>query len=280
MKKKLIITLSAVACAIVLGVGIYQSDASHSKPNLSDDQIRQMVKDQYPGTVTEIELEKEYNQLVYEVEIEDQGKEYELKLDANTGEVLKLDEKEVPKKEQLVLTDDDEKEEPTKEQKNNLEKEQRDESKENTDNENNNQTNQTIIDANEAMNIALNEFSGIVTELELDEDDGRLMYEIEVRSGHEEAELDIDAFSGEILVIEIETNKDHKYKVQNNQTMIDAHQAISIALDKFSGTVTDLELDKDDGYLMYEIEIKSGHEEAEIEIDAYTGEVLSFEIDD
>ena len=62
----------------------------------------------------------------------------------------------------------------------------------------------TVIDINEAVNIALNEFKGTVTDVELDEDDGRLIYEIEMESGEEEAEIEIDAYTGAILVIEID----------------------------------------------------------------------------
>ncbi|MEC5424680.1 PepSY domain-containing protein [Virgibacillus sp. C22-A2] len=56
----------------------------------------------------------------------------------------------------------------------------------------------------EAEEIALNSFSGTITEVELDEDDGRLIYEIEIENGNEEAEIDIDAYTGEILVLSID----------------------------------------------------------------------------
>lgn len=59
-------------------------------------------------------------------------------------------------------------------------------------------------------------------------------------------------------------------------------KARSIALAEFSGTIEGIELDDDDDRLIYEIEIEDGENEAEIEIDAYTGEILfmDLEIDD
>ncbi|MFD0951687.1 PepSY domain-containing protein [Virgibacillus natechei] len=64
------------------------------------------------------------------------------------------------------------------------------------------------MDLGKAEEIALNEFDGQITELELDEDDGRLMYEIEIEDGEDEAEIEIDAYTGEILVIEIDREDD------------------------------------------------------------------------
>lgn len=45
----------------------------------------------------------------------------------------------------------------------------------------------------------------MITELELDEDDGRLIYEIEIESVNGEAEIDIDAYTGDIISISIDT---------------------------------------------------------------------------
>ncbi|HLR74314.1 MAG TPA: PepSY domain-containing protein [Virgibacillus sp.] len=277
MKKKLIVTIGAVVCAVGLGVGIYQSDASAPSPNLSVDQIEQMVSDQYPGTITEIELEKEYNQLVYEVDIEDDGKKYELKLDANSGEVLKLEEKvKSTKQEKMALNDDeqDEQKEKQSDQKaTNKEKESDAPAKSSTKDEQ-----KTVIDVHDAVEFALKEFTGTVTEIELDEDDGRFIYEIEIKSGNEKAEFDIDVYTGEILSIEIENKR--KQQLPDESKLIHVNEAIDIALNEFSGTITDLELDKDDGRYIYEIDIQSGHEEVELDIDAYTGKILSIEIDD
>src|SRR5699024_8760630 len=198
-----IVTIGAVLCAVGSGVGIYKSDASASSRNLSVDQIVQMVSDQYPVTITEIELENEYNQLVYEVDLEDDGRQYELILDANSGEVLKIEEKlNSTKQEKKALNDDeqDEQKEKQSDQKaTNKEKESEAPAKSSTKDEQ-----KTVIDVHDAVEFALKEFTGTVTEIELDEDDGRFIYEIEIKSGNEKAEFDNDVYTGEILSIEIE----------------------------------------------------------------------------
>lgn len=56
------------------------------------DQIKDTVSDQYPGSITDIKLEKHGNQAIYEVEITGDQKKYELNLDGKTGEVLELKE--------------------------------------------------------------------------------------------------------------------------------------------------------------------------------------------
>lgn len=269
------ITIGAIVGVVLLGFGLYQTNASQAAPKLTTSDIEQMVKDQYPGTITEIELEKKFNNYVYEVEIKGDGKEYELKLDADTGEILKLEEKLI-EKEQLVLEDDinknnDHQEENKGNKNDNTEKQEQ--NKSTTTSKNNEK--KSIINPKEAIDIALGEFSGTVKELEFEKDDGRLIYEIEVIAGYEEAEFKIDASTGEI----VKNKRKKTSKNYDKQTVISAKEAIDIALNKFSGTIKELELDEDDGRLIYEVEIKSGHEKAEIEIDAYTGEVLVIEID-
>src|SRR5699024_7749393 len=98
MKKKIALSVGVLAIASVLGLGIYHSNASQAEPKLSSEEIDDIVKSQYHETIKEMELEKDFNQVIYEVEITEDGNEYELKLDGNTGEVLKIKEKEMVKK--------------------------------------------------------------------------------------------------------------------------------------------------------------------------------------
>ncbi|OZU89171.1 hypothetical protein CIL03_09190 [Virgibacillus indicus] len=180
MKKKLGIAIGTLAGAAVIGLGVFQSSAAQADPKLSTDDIRQMVTDQYEGTITEMELDKEFNKVVYEVEIEDEKQEIDLKLDGDTGEVIKENKKE-RKNDGMKITE--------KEKKQKL-------------------NNSDILSTDEVTKIALNEFSGTVTDLELDEDDDRLIYEIEIKNGDDEADFEIDAVSGEILELEIDTDDD------------------------------------------------------------------------
>jgi len=280
------IIVGSLVTALVLGLGIYQSNASESAPKLTKNDIEQLVTNQYPGTIKELELEKSHNNYVYEVEIESDGKLYELDLDGNTGEILNLEESNLEKDEMVLedankedgLEDHDVEKEDKDEVTPPEEKEDKNEVNSNTEREEkdydkNNQ--HKLLDPKEAIDIALNKFQGTVKEIQLDSDNGRLLYEIEVISNHVEMEFEIDAHTGKIL----EEDRGKTKKNYDKLSVISAKDALDIAFSKFSGTLIELELEEDDGFLIYEIEIKSGREEAEIEINAYTGEVLFIEID-
>ena len=143
---------------------------------------------------------------------------------------------------------------------------------------------------------AVETVDGTVTEIDYDRSDDE--YEVEVESGSVTYELDINATSGEVVNKETENNKNGKtLTVVNTDTKADtntkakpdtnkkaknyitAKEAIAIALKQTPGTVTDVELDKDDGRAYFEIEIKDGKYEYEYEIDAVTGKILDFEKD-
>lgn len=230
MKKKMGLAIGAVVCVILLGFGIYKTDASQQNPRLSVDDIRQMVEAQYPGEITEIELDTTMNKSVYEVEVISQGREYEIKLDGQTGEILNLKERATKaKKESVVLNDDDSQVKETtpsndqdvNPEKNTDQSQQQDKNSKNNGTQSQSDSNQqaetpakkqpkkpTVIDVNQAIAIAKSQFNGTVIEAGLDEDDGRLIYEIELENGQEEAEIEVDAYTGEILLIEIDRDDD------------------------------------------------------------------------
>src|SRR5699024_1621225 len=119
---------------------------------LSREEVKELIQVEYPGAITEFDLEKENGRVVYDMEIKGENVKYDLEVDADTGEVLEVKEKSYKNnKEQAVKTE------------NNIE---------------NNKEN--IISVKEAEEIAQKEFSGTLTEIELDEDDGRYVYEVEL----------------------------------------------------------------------------------------------------
>ena len=73
--------------------------------------------------------------------------------------------------------------------------------------------------------------------------------------------------------------KPSEKKSERTSKYITSKEAIAIALKQTPGTVTDVELDDDDGRAYYEIEIEDGKYEYEYEIDAVTGKILDFEKD-
>lgn len=104
---------------------------------------------------------------------------------------------------------------------------------------------------------------------EYDFDNGSTNGEItsESKSAHKEQSISLSVLKDD----------KNKKKFKNHAKYITADEAIEIAMKTVQGTVTELELDSDDGRVHYEIEIEDGVYEYEFEIDAITGEVLDFE---
>jgi uncharacterized membrane protein YkoI len=152
-----------------------------------------------------------------------------------------------------------------------------------------------IISMNEAEEIAIKEAGGSIESIELEKDDGKLIYEIELRSENEvdDVDVDVDAVTGKVLKVDRDDDDDDKGSVEVNreakasaapsddknkasaQSYLSSDKAIEIATKESPGKVEDLELD--DG--AYEIEIKDGTHEYEYKIDARTGKILEKEID-
>ncbi|GGA59233.1 peptidase [Kroppenstedtia guangzhouensis] len=171
------------------GFGVNQIFAGQSDPALTVQEASEKAEERYPGKVLEIEKDHKGSRLVYELELEGPNGIYEIEMDANTGEVLKV-EQGVSAKQTKDDTDDMEK----------GDKQTAD------DNQKKTNKNKKRIDFKEAKQIALNKFRGKIEEIELDEDDGRLVYEVEIKKGKQEAEFEIDANTGEILFMSIEND--------------------------------------------------------------------------
>lgn len=202
MKKKLAFIISGVIAIGILGFGFLYSSTSQAEASLSTKEIREMVEAQYPGKITEIEKETEFNRAVYEVEIKTEDREYDIKLDGETGEILNISETPVKNKPEGSKEEKKDAEELEINEKEN-EKSDKDQEKKQVDPETSD-SKQAIISIEEAKRIALEEFSGKIDDIDLDIEDGRLIYEVEIERGDEEAEMEIDAYTGEIIVIEID----------------------------------------------------------------------------
>lgn len=62
-------------------------------------------------------------------------------------------------------------------------------------------------------------------------------------------------------------------------TMITLEQAKRIAQNTVKGTIVDVDLDRDDGVTKYEFDIRTDEGKVELDIDAYSGKVLSQKLD-
>lgn len=136
-------------------------------------------------------------------------------------------------------------------------------------------------------------------EVELDCDDGLLVYEVEFKSSNKEYEYEIEAKTGNFVYSEVDSNDDINSNTTNNKNnssssdkvssssttkYIGKEKAKSIAFSNAgvsSGEVKNLsvEFDYDDGVYHYEVEFKFNNKEYTYDINAVDGEILDKEID-
>ena len=152
------------------------------------------------------------------------------------------------------------------------------------------------IGKNKAMDIAAAEFGKASTaeilhsEVDPELDESPAHYEVEItgRNG-EEIEYKIDAYSGAVIAVKREMADDEASEAQPTKPAqpetvqdIGHAKAKSIALNHAgvdANTVYDMniQLDVEDGTIIYEVEFKSGNIEYDYEIDAATGAILRHE---
>lgn len=124
-----------------------------------------------------------------------------------------------------------------------------------------------------------------VYQLKLERDDGRLLYEGEMRDDANEYEFEIDAYTGVILKWESEArgNGAQGQGGGGGASQISQEQAREIALARAqagNARIVEMELEEDDGRLLYEGEMRDDANEYEFEIDAYTGTVVKWEAEE
>lgn len=149
-----------------------------------------------------------------------------------------------------------------------------------------------MLTASQAKSIALKAVEGKVDDVDLERRNGQTFYEVEIdRKADPDASVRLDAYTGKILaVINDDDDDDDDYRDNgtaetssasaSNQVKLTAVQASNIALKQVTGgKVTKVELDRDNGRYVYEIELRTTQGEADVDIDANTGKVLSVDQD-
>lgn len=173
--------IPALAGVLIIGGIAIAGNAGNSfaatpKVLLTMDEAKEIAVKSVGGTVTGIELDRELTGDIYEVEVKSKGFEYDLDIDAKTGKVLRTEKDD---------NDDD-------------------------DFDNDDSDDKVIVADGKyitqiaAIQIAMKQVRGIVTKVKLDEEDGRVVYEIEIKDGKYEYDFDIDAISGKVLKFEKE----------------------------------------------------------------------------
>ena len=132
--------------------------------------------------------------------------------------------------------------------------------------------------------------------VKMDYEDGRMIYEVEFYTSSGEHEFEIDAITGKIIDYDYDgyNNKNNKEetpvpprneeKVTGSQKFIGINTAKNIALKHAKLTESDIrglevELDREDGIIIYEVEFKYKGFEYEYEINAITGKIMDWEIE-
>ena len=120
----------------------------------------------------------------------------------------------------------------------------------------------------------------------LDEDDGILVYELTFLADGQEYEYEISASTGDVIKYEQErSGQSWTHSNVSSKKLIEKERAKQIALSHAGIAEENIsryesELDQDDGKAKYEISFYAGKVEYDIEVNAVTGAVESFEMEE
>ena len=230
---------------------------------------------------TDVELDDKNGTHYYQVEFTADGKEYEYDIDALTGAIIESKLPAGAQAQQNTASN------------NNTAGNTTPDTNTAGSNTNNNTSNNTssgtgtasaALTADQAKDKALahaglkaNQVTFVKSKL--DWDDGRQVYDVEFyTSDYKEYDYEIDAATGAILSYDFDA--ENYIPQQNTGSYIGAEKAKSVALahagvNQSQVTRLRCELEKDDGRWEYQVEFCYGTMEYEYEIDAYTGAILS-----
>ncbi|SEO53349.1 PepSY domain-containing protein [Paenibacillus sp. FSL W7-1088] len=155
------------------------------------------------------------------------------------------------------------------------------------------QNTDTLLTVAQAKEAALKATDGKVDDVDLERRNGQTFYEVEIdKKGSNDVVVRLDAYSGKILAVvddeDYDDDDDYKGTVAgtssnhsaSKQVKLTEAQASNIALKQVTGgKVTEIELDHDNGRYVYEVELRTANGEADVDIDANTGKVLSVDQD-
>ncbi|MCJ8007390.1 PepSY domain-containing protein [Lederbergia wuyishanensis] len=158
------------------------ASTSANTATITKEQSKEIALKEISGAVTDVELEKEHGTLAYDIEIKDaNGIEHDVVVDANSGKVLKTETDNEKDDDDSEVSDEVEKTQLLKEAK---------------------------ISIEESTAIAQAKVKGKVTDAELDDENGVVIYEVEITDLQgQQHEVKIDAKSGKILKVEKDENE-------------------------------------------------------------------------
>lgn len=273
--KKIIALMTAVVLAVAalgIGIGAYATSQAEKK-SIGQDKALEIALSEAGvaaenASYTKVKLDRDDGYWVYEVEFYADGLEYDFAINSTDGKIIK---KEIDgrKVDAVVSQRQSSAGQPSQSQ-------------------STQQSARTYgITLEKAKEIALRA-AGVssadaqFTKGKLETDDGRMFYEVDFYAGGYEYDYKI-AMDGRVLEAEKEKRQEYNSTTASD-SLIGVDKAKQIAL-SHSGAPADgvyfekAKLEMDDGRTYYEIEFRFGVEEYEYDIDAVTGEILSFDRD-
>ncbi len=248
---------------------------------LSEDEIRAIVFNHAGVNANdvrefEIELDDEHGIWVYEVEFKAGNIEYDYVVNAVTGEIIKS-ETEVDDDPTAAPGTPRPTAQPTQ------------------------QPGSEFLSEDEIRAIVFNH-AGVNAndvrefEIELDDEDGIWVYEVDFKAGNIEYDYVVNAVTGAIIRVETEIDDDPtaapgtprptaQPTQQPGSELLSEDEIRAIVFNHAGVNANDvrefeIELDDEDGIWVYEVEFESGRHEYSYEVNALTGEIIDYEIDD
>lgn len=225
-----------------------QEEAEYTKEEALALALKDAGLDEEEVERSRVELDYDDGTLSYDVEFYTENEEYDYEIDAKTGSILSVD-REIDKDFRNIGADTE-----------------------------------AEYSEEEALEIALKDAKLSENDIgqfrvELERDDGYLIYKVEFYVDNEEYDYELDALTGKILEVDYEIEDDFS-GFGADGAEISEEEAVNTALDKVPGATEEnvrIKLERDDGYLIYEGEIRYDGIEYEFEINAESGKIISWE---
>ncbi|MDE7311333.1 MAG: PepSY domain-containing protein [Eubacterium sp.] len=229
--------LTALLAAGFVLAGSFASAGSAWAAGISSaEQARQKALQKVPNAVvTDVDLDRENGQQVYEIELVKGSKKYDMTYRASDGKLLAYGW------EKTTVSPS---------------------------------SSRSLISTSKCRQLASNKVkNGTITAISQKVDDGIDIYKVKMTAGNKRYTLKYHARTGALLECKWELAASASSSTQGGK--IGLEKAKQIALDAVPGaTVYKAEYDVDDGVAVYEVELIKGNYEYEFKIDANTGAIL------
>jgi uncharacterized membrane protein YkoI len=154
---------------------------------------------------------------------------------------------------------------------------------------------QAKITKEQAINIALQHVKGQEHGTELENEDGAVVYAVEVKNNQGKLyDVKVDAQSGSVVKIDKndqdrnegeysdkETNDEQEGEKADDSVKVTKEEASKIALNQVNGDITEIDVEKEGNEVVYSVTIQNKQgQKQEVKIDAESGKVIKVEADD